>query len=101
MSCRGSYGPSFWAKNIPTKKESILETSLQNNTFREKSVCLYVCMYPSCPVSVPQKVIETENCAKQSRQIHFKGNKTTLRVILLPLCMVLGKVKPNYEETQL
>ena len=57
-------------------------------------------MYLSRPVSVPQKVVETENCAKQSRQIHFKGNKTTLKSHAATT-MVLSKVKPNYEETQL
>ena len=41
------------------------------------SVCLSVC--PVCPVPSrpPKKVTETENFAKQSCQIYFKGDKNT------------------------
>ena len=41
------------------------------------SVCLFVC--PVCPVlsRPPKKVTETENFAKQSCQIYFKGDKNT------------------------
>ena len=86
------------------------------------SVCPFVC--PSRPVPSPspslspKKVIETENFAKQSCQIHYKGDKNTSRVMLLPPLLLppllllnaattaaaaatkttafLGKAKPSY-----
>ena len=46
------------------------------------SVCLSVPHVTSLSPS-PKKVIETENFAKQSCQIHYKGDKNTSRVMLL------------------
>ena len=42
------------------------------------SFCLFVCLSRlSHPVPSPKKVTETENFAKQSCQIYFKGDKNT------------------------
>ena len=56
------------------------------------SVCLFVC--PVCPVpSRPRKkVAETENFAKQSCQIYFKGDKKNTQ----SHAAVLGEAKPSY-----
>ena len=64
-----------------------MKSTMQKNIFREKSVCPYhMCVCPSRPIPVPapspQIVTEAENFAKQSCQIHFKGNKDTFRVCL-------------------
>ena len=53
------------------------------------SVCLsvrpFVRPVPSpSPSLSPKKVIETENFAKKSYQIHYKGDKNTSRVVLPP-----------------
>ena len=64
------------------------------------------------PSLSPKKVIETENFAKKSYQIHYKGDKNTSRVVLplspplLPLLHAaaattkttafLGEAKPSY-----
>ena len=62
------------------------------------------------PSLSPKKVIETENFAKKSYQIHYKGDKNTSRVVLPlspPMLLLLhaaaaaaaaflGKAKPSY-----
>ena len=82
------------------------------------SVCPFVRPVPSpspSPSLSPKKVIETENFAKKSYQIHYKGDKNTSRVVLplspplLPVLLAaaataattkttafLGKAKPSY-----
>ena len=56
------------------------------------SVCLSICLsVPSVP-SRPSKITaETENFAKQSCQIYFKGDKKTFSH-----AAVLGEAKPSY-----
>ena len=55
------------------------------------SVCLFVC--PVCPVPSrpPKKVTETENFAKQSCQIYFKGDTK-----IFSHAAVMGGAKPSY-----
>ena len=122
--------PSFLGQRL----KSILSTEMvealnfgcaSKIIFSEKSLSVHVC--PSVRPSVrpvpspspslsPKKVIETENFAKKSYQIHYKGDKNTSRVVLplspplLPLLHApaaaaaaatkttafLGKAKPSY-----
>ena len=73
--------------------------------FSEKSLSVHMSVCPSvcpsrpvlsrprpCPCP-PQKVIETENFAKQSCQIHYKGDKTTSKVMLPPLLHAAAAIK--------
>ena len=60
------------------------------------SVCLFVCLFvclsvPSVPSRPPKKVAETENFAKQSCQIYFKGD-----IKVFSHAAVLGEAKPSY-----
>ena len=94
------------AQGVPKQKCSLMldTTSLKELIIRTSkiifskkfcpSICLSVCLVcPVCPVPSrpPKKVAETENFAKQSGQIYFKGDKK-----LLIYAAVLGEAKLSY-----
>ena len=73
----------------------LIYTYISKIIFPEKSlsVRMFVCLsVPSVPSRPRKKVTETENFAKQSCQIYFKGDKKNTQ----SHAAVLGEAKPSY-----
>ena len=74
-----------WRKGL-----DYIRHTLSKIIFSQKSLSVHifvrlsVCPSRPIPSPSPKKVIETENFAKQSCQIHYKGDKNTSRVMLPP-----------------
>merc|ERR1711973_1078875 len=91
------YGFGFGVRPNTESKIIFPEKSLSVRTSVCLSICLSVCLFvclsvcPVCPVPSPKKVAETENFAKESCQIYFKGDKK-----IFSHAAVLGRAKPSY-----
>ena len=89
----------FWWKVRPKIKGHIVSSVLFKIILSEKSLSVNMSItFHQVPVTVPQRIIEIENFARQSSQTHYKGNKNTSIVMLLLLSRPLQCRRCSYQN---